>query len=665
TPACFEPSIDYTVVKIPRFTFEKFPLADDTLGTQMKSVGEAMAFGRDFSEAFQKALCSLELDSVGFDRSKLVSDKGREEILEACCRPTASRAWIVGEAIRSGIPITELYETTGIDPWFLEHLEFIILQEESLRKLSLSEMTQELLSQLKQQGFSDARIATLLDCTESEISDLRERLNVQPCFRLVDTCAAEFRAYTPYLYSSYEPMSTYEDCPPTNNDKIIILGSGPNRIGQGIEFDYCCVHAVLALREDGYEAIMVNCNPETVSTDYDISDRLYFEPLSFESVLNIVKRESPKGVIVQFGGQTPLKLANALSDTGVPILGTSVDAIDRAEDRERFSKLVNELGFKQPPHATARSLPEALKAAEELEFPLMIRPSFVLGGRAMKIVFSEDELREYMAESVDVSHDRPVLLDRFLDNAIEVDLDAVCDGTEVVIAGVMEHIERAGIHSGDSSCCLPPQTLSQYIIDEMKNEARQIALKLGVRGLMNIQFAVTPEQEVYLIEVNPRASRTVPFVSKATGIPWAKVAARVMAGKSLSELNLRNTQTPQYTSIKGVVFPFEKFPGVDTILGPEMKSTGEVMGISDTFSASFAKAEYAANVDLPTSGKAFLSVLDRDKPGVIEIASQLRSLGFEIVATRGTAEFLQSHDIDATVVNKVREGGPHIVDLLG
>ncbi|RMG45532.1 MAG: carbamoyl-phosphate synthase large subunit [Candidatus Dadabacteria bacterium] len=662
TPACFEPSIDYVVVKVPRFNFEKFPMARPVLGTQMKSVGEVMSFGRNFREALQKALNSLEMDTAGFDFESEVKDLGSGELLERCRVPGPRRLWFVAEALRLGHPVELLYEVTGIDRWFLGEIEAIVVEEERIRGKKLEEIHSEELRDLKRSGFSDQRIAALTLSTEEEVFNRRQALDIRPVYRAVDTCAAEFVAYTPYLYSAYD-CST--EAPPSNRRKIIILGSGPNRIGQGIEFDYCCVHAVLAVRQDGYEAIMLNCNPETVSTDYDISDRLYFEPLTLEHVLEVCKREQPDGVIVQFGGQTPLKLAKKLTEMGVPIIGTPVDAIDCAEDRERFSELVSRLGLRQPEFATALSLDDALKAAARIGYPLMIRPSFVLGGRAMRVVYSEDELREYIAESVDVSNERPVLLDRFLANAIEVDVDAVSDGKNVVIAGVMEHIERAGVHSGDSSCCIPPQSLTREVVDEMKHQTEMLAGALGVVGLMNVQFAVSQEEQIYILEVNPRASRTVPFVSKATGVPWAKVAARVMAGKSLQELSIPQEVTPEHISVKACVFPFNKFPGVDTILGPEMKSTGEVMGIGREFGRSFARAQFASYVSLPTGGTVFMSVMDNDKPEALKLAEKIVSLGFKLVATRGTAKYLKERGFDVETVNKVREGSPHVVDALG
>lgn len=662
TPACFEPSIDYVVVKIPRFNFEKFPYADTTLGTQMKSVGEVLSFGRNFREALQKAIRSMELDTSGFDRAGLVRDLGKGEIFEICKKPTPTRLWLLGEAMKAGHSVKSLNVGTGIDPWFLSEIEAIVERERWLVKRKLEKLTAEDLFELKREGFSDKRIGFLLDVNEEEIRKLRKKYDIKPSFRAVDTCASEFVAFTPYLYSTYD--NSHNEAEPSDRRKIIILGSGPNRIGQGVEFDYCCVHAVLALKEDGYETIMHNCNPETVSTDYDISDRLYFEPLSFESVMSIVEREKPYGVVVQFGGQTPLKLAQALQKAGVPIIGTSVESIDIAEDRKRFSALVESLKLKQPQNATALSAGQAREYARKIGFPLMIRPSFVLGGRAMRILHSEEELANYMSESVEVSNQRPVLLDRFLDNAIEVDVDAVSDGEEIVIAGIMEHIERAGIHSGDSSCCIPPISLTPKIQDELTRQAKILAKSLNVVGLANMQFAVY-QGEIYILEVNPRASRTVPFVSKATGIPWAKVAARIMAGKKLKELGITQSEPPKHISVKAVVFPFSKFSGVDTILGPEMKSTGEVMGIDHDFGSAFAKSQVAAGINLPQKGTVFISVKDTDKADLLETAKILVAEGFDIVATKGTAAFLNGAGIKSRVVNKVRDGSPHIVDLLG
>jgi carbamoyl-phosphate synthase large subunit len=672
TPACFEPSIDYVVVKIPRFNFEKFPHADTTLGTQMKSVGEVMAIGRTFREAFQKAIQSMELDSNGFDRGSLVRGLGKREILDASTVPTPARAWIVAEALRAGNSVKMVAEATAIDPWFLEQLHLIVQREERLSGRSLEGMKAEELAGLKSEGFSDRRLAALLGADEHAVRNFRVQHRIVPSFQSVDTCAAEFEAYTPYFYSSYQPA--FEKHGPGSLDeptrggkkpRIVILGSGPNRIGQGIEFDYCCVHAVQALRQDGFEAVMVNCNPETVSTDYDISDRLYFEPLTLESVIAIIEREKPVGVIVQFGGQTPLKLVHELERAGVPILGTTVDSIDCAEDRERFAALITKLGLRQPQFATARSLDDALNAAKAIGYPLMVRPSFVLGGRAMRVVHSDEDIQEYVRECVAVSNERPVLLDRYLHNAVEVDIDVVSDGNEVRVAGVMEHIERAGVHSGDSYCSIPPTTLTRTIVVELERQASVIARALGVVGLMNAQFAVTKDGSVYVLEVNPRASRTVPFVSKATGVPWAKVAARVMSGRKLSELDLPKVVERKFFSVKGVVFPFSKFEGVDTILGPEMKSTGEVMGISKSFARAFAKAQTGAGVRLPRSGKVFVSVMDGDKDELAPIVERIRRAGFTIVATAGTAAYLKKLGHPVEVVNKVRDGSPHIVDRLG
>jgi len=663
TPACFEPSIDYVVVKIPRFNFEKFPLAEPVLGTQMKSVGEVMGIGRNFSEALQKAVCSLELGSYGFDGEARVRDLGKEEILESCRTPGPERLWFLGEALRAGHSVAALARVTGIDPWFLKAIETIVTNESGLKGKKLEDLDRSRLYDLKRLGFSDARLGSLLGCDSTRVRKRRGELHVLPVFRKVDTCAGEFVAHTPYFYSSYD---TADEALSTERKKVIILGSGPNRIGQGIEFDYCCVQAVLALREEGYEAVMLNCNPETVSTDYDISDRLYFEPVTFENVMAVVEREKPLyGVVVQFGGQTPLKLAAQLKQAGVPVIGTPVESIDLAEDRELFSAFVSRLGLRQPEFATARSKEEALEAANRLGFPLMLRPSYVLGGRAMRVAYCEEELRRYISETVQVSEKRPVLLDRFLQSAIEVDVDAVADGESVVIAGVMEHIERAGIHSGDSSCCIPPQTLSAPVVEEMKRQTRILGRALKVVGLMNVQFAVSREGRVYILEVNPRASRTVPFVSKATGVPWAKVALRLMLGRKLRELKIQEPLDGDYVATKACVFPFNKFPGVDTLLGPEMKSTGEVMGVHPDFPASFAKAQIAAGNSLPVGGRVFLSVADNDKDELPGIAAMLCRLGFSLVATRGTAEFLRRQGFEVEVINKVREGSPHVVDLLG
>jgi carbamoyl-phosphate synthase large subunit len=671
TPACFEPSIDYVVVKIPRFNFEKFPRSQPELGTQMKSVGEVLAFGRNFSEALQKAICSMELGTYGFDYAAKTKDLGRDELLASCAKPSPSRLWYVAEALRIGHSLQTLYRSTGIDQWFLAEMQELIHLEEDLRGKSLATLSREYLFGLKRAGLSDRRIAHLLGVPEDAVRSRRGELAIKPTYKLVDTCAAEFEAFTPYLYSSYETLDAISEAPPSENKKVIILGSGPNRIGQGIEFDYCCVHAVLALRDLGIEAIMVNCNPETVSTDYDISDRLYFEPLTVESVHAIAEREKPLGVVVQFGGQTPLKIAAELEKLGIPILGTSVASIDKAEDREQFAAIIKELGIQQPEFELVRSLKEAESVGQAIGYPVMLRPSFVLGGRAMRVVYSNEELQRYMAESVEVSEKRPVLVDRFLLNAIEVDVDAVSDGNQVLIAGVMEHIERAGIHSGDSSCCLPPYSLTDDVINVMKSSARKLAEKLQVVGLLNVQFAViddlslSPEERVYVLEANPRASRTIPFVSKATGKPWARIAAAVMSGQTLADLGVVETESLPYYSVKACVFPFSKFSGEDTILGPEMKSTGEVMGIHETFEGSFAKSQYASGVSLPLSGTVFLSLMDRDKQESLLLAKELQDLGFSLIATGGTAEFLSSHGITVEKVRKVREGSPHIVDLIG
>jgi len=660
TPACFEPSIDYVVVKIPRFNFEKFPNADRRLGTQMKSVGEVLSFGRTFKEALQKAVCSMEMDTAGFDAAHLNAGLSKEEFLKKSAIPTDRRLWTVAEALRSGISVKELADTTGIDLWFLGELSQIIQREGELIGRKLSSFSKEEVRELKQIGFSDSRLAKLLAVPELEFRDYRKALGVLPCYKAVDTCAAEFVSGTPYLYSCYDEQ---DEVPPSSRKKIIILGSGPNRIGQGIEFDYCCVHAVMSLRAAGYEAIMVNCNPETVSTDYDTSDRLYFEPLTLESVLNIVEREKPTGVIVQYGGQTPLKLSGELARLGVPIIGTSVESIDIAEDRERFSELIIKLGLLQPPGKTARNVELAEQAAAELGFPVIIRPSFVLGGRAMRIIYSNEDLKGYLSEGVEVSNSRPILLDRYLDDAIEVDVDCASDGEETIVAGVMEHVERAGIHSGDSSCCYPPPTLSSAIISELRRQAVLLAKELKVVGLMNIQFAVTPNESIYILEVNPRASRTVPYISKANGVQWAKVGALLMSGKKLRELGITSV-APKIVSVKGVVFPFQKFQGVDTLLGPEMKSTGEVMGIHSDFAGAFAKAQIAAGIKLKISGTAFLSVNNRDKSAVADLAKNLIAVGYSLCATAGTHKVLTDVGITVEKVNKVREGGEHIVELI-
>ncbi len=660
-PASFEPSIDYVVTKVPRFTFEKFPDADNRLTTQMKSVGEAMAIGRSFQESLQKALRSLEIGSDGLNEkidpdSETVKETLRQELRS----PGAERLWYVADAFRYGMTLEQVHELCRIDPWFLVQIEELVQLEGEVRKEGLVALDYDRLRFLKRKGFSDSRLATLLGVSEQEVRELRHRLGIRPVYKRVDTCAAEFATATAYMYSTYE-----EECEaaPTQRDKMMVLGGGPNRIGQGIEFDYCCVHAAQACREDGYETIMVNCNPETVSTDYDTSDRLYFEPLTLEDVLELVELERPKGIIVQYGGQTPLKLARALEAAGAPIIGTTPDSIDLAEDRERFQQMIEKLGLLQPPNRTARAEDEAVRLAEEIDYPLVVRPSYVLGGRAMEIVYNESELRRYMTEAVQVSNDSPVLLDRFLDDAIEVDLDAVSDGSRVVIGGIMEHIEQAGVHSGDSACSLPPYTLDTAVLDTIRDQACRMALELGVVGLMNTQFAIQ-NGKVFVLEVNPRASRTVPFVSKATGRPLAKIAARCMTGTSLAEQGINAEITPGYFSVKEAVFPFAKFRGVDPILGPEMKSTGEVMGIGRSFGEAFRKAQQGTGEILARGGRAFLSVRETDKKGIAHVAEQLVELGFELVATHGTARVLEQAGIPCQHINKVTEGRPHIVDMI-
>ena len=662
TPASFEPSIDYVVTKVPRFTFEKFPQANDRLTTQMKSVGEVMAIGRTFQESFQKALRGLETGADGL--SPICTSIEMDEDHEALCRELkmagGERIWYVADAFRNGMSLKEMVTLTGIDSWFLSQILDLVEEEAELAAAGSDALTEVRLRKLKRKGFSDSRIATLVGKDETFVREKRYEQNLRPVFKRVDTCAGEFSSDTACLYSTYEEECESE---PTNADKIIILGGGPNRIGQGIEFDYCCVHASFALKEAGYETIMVNCNPETVSTDFDTSDRLYFEPLTLEDVLEIVAKEQPKGVIVQYGGQTPLKLARPLEAMGVPIIGTTPDSIDLAEDRERFQKLVDRLGLKQPPNRTARTEEEAVTMAKEVGYPLVVRPSYVLGGRAMEIVYEDEDLKNYMAEAVSVSNESPVLLDRFLDLAVEVDVDAVCDGSQVIISGIMEHVEQAGVHSGDSGCCLPPFTLGVDIQKTMSEQVRQMANELGVVGIMNTQFAIQ-DGVAYVLEVNPRASRTIPFVSKATGLPFAKIAARAMVGITFEHQGIKLPDKYPYYSVKESVFPFIKFPDADPILGPEMKSTGEVMGTGRTFGEAYAKAQIAAGVVLPERGSVLLSVRDPDKSAAVELGQTLLDRGFDIFATGGTAKALAKGAIPCRRVNKVREGGPHIVDMI-
>lgn len=689
TPASFEPTIDYVVTKVPRFTFEKFPEADPTLTTQMKSVGEVMSIGRTFKESLQKALRSLEIGSYGLEEVRARPD----EIKARLKNPNAERLWYIAQALRQGMTVEEIHELTSIDPWFLNNIRQIVEMEERLKAEGLR-LKGETLSKAKEYGFSDRRIAELTGRMEEEIRGLRKTYGIKPVYKLVDTCAAEFEAYTPYLYSTHErPFYSAEvlksgssegdfrvtiecEANPTKRKKVVILGSGPNRIGQGIEFDYCCVHAVFALKELGYETIMVNCNPETVSTDYDTADRLYFEPLTIEDVLNIIEIEKPEGVIVQFGGQTPLKLAVPLERAGVRILGTSPDSIDRAEDRKRFRELLQKLNLRQPESDTATSPEEAIEIAKTIGYPVMVRPSYVLGGRAMEIVYDEASLIDYMRRAVMASPEHPVLVDKYLMDAIEVDVDAISDGVDVIIGGVMEHIEEAGIHSGDSACSLPPYSLKEEIVEEIKRQTKALAKELNVIGLMNVQFAVKKAEgsrlneeniggyEIYILEVNPRASRTIPYVSKATGVPLAKLAAKVMVGKRLKDIGLKEEVRIRHVAVKEAVFPFDRFHGVDTILGPEMKSTGEVMGIDEDFGLAYAKAQESCNNKIPLSGRIFVSVRDEDKPGVCQIVRKFLDLGFDVIATRGTAEYLKKKGINVGVVNKVTEGRPHIVDLI-
>ena len=682
TPACFEPTIDYVVVKIPRFAFEKFPSADPTLTTQMKSVGEVMSIGRTFKEALHKAIRSLEQGSTGFEkkirrhREGFLFEATEEEldaIRENLKTPHPERLWYITEAMRAGMDVEEIYELTRIDRWFLRHIHDIVLLEDSVYRESKKDgLLSDLLRRTKECGFSNRMLGEITGMSEEEIHRLTRKEGIRPVYKAVDTCSAEFEAYTPYLYSTYErPFYNIEGSPSipqceslsTKKRKVIILGSGPNRIGQGIEFDYCCVHASFALREEGFESIMVNCNPETVSTDYDTSDKLYFEPLTFEDVMTIVEKEKPYGVMVQLGGQTPLKLAVPLERAGVRILGTSPDSIDIAEDRERFDRLLGRLGLRRPDSGTARSIEEAVGVAGSIGYPVMVRPSYVLGGRAMEIVYNEKALIEYMTRAVEASPEHPVLIDKFLSNAIEVDVDCVSDGRDVVIGGIMEHIEEAGVHSGDSACSLPPYSLDEWVLDEIRNQTISLARGLKVVGLMNVQFAVKDET-IYILEVNPRASRTVPFVSKAIGKPLAKIATKLMLGKTLKELGFQQEIRPRYTSVKEAVFPFVRFPGVDTILGPEMKSTGEVMGMGYDFGVAFAKAQMAAGNNLPLRGRVFISVRDEDKPAMVDVARGLLEMGFDIIATEGTANFLRQRGMDVELVYKVGEGRPHIVDRI-
>ncbi len=663
TPASFEPSIDYVVTKVPRFTFEKFPTANAGLTTQMKSVGEVMAIGRTFQESMQKALRGLEIGVDGLVEvlePGLSPEQRRSRIARELSRPEDHRLWFVAEAFRHGMSIDDVFNLCAIDRWFLVQIEDLVAEEQALKGRDIASLDRETLRRLKRKGFSDSRLATVLDSDESAVRALRHAHGLRPVYKRVDTCAAEFATDTAYLYSTYEQEC---EAAPTDNKKIVVLGGGPNRIGQGIEFDYCCVHAALALREDGYETIMVNCNPETVSTDYDTSDRLYFEPLTLEDVLEVMHVENPHGVIVHYGGQTPLKLAADLDNAGVPIIGTSPDSIDLAEDRERFQKLIENLGLMQPPNRTARDPETAVTLADEIGYPLVVRPSYVLGGRAMEIVHDEASLRRYMTEAVSVSNDSPVLLDRFLNDAVEVDIDCISDGESVVIGGIMEHIEQAGVHSGDSACCLPPYTLSQSMQDRLRDQTRELALALDVVGLMNTQFAIQGD-DIYVLEVNPRASRTAPFVSKATGVPLARVAARCMAGQTLAEQGVLEDPQPTLFSVKESVFPFVKFPGVDPLLGPEMKSTGEVMGIGHSFAEAFVKGALAAGSRLPQGGKALISVRDEDKPRAVDVSRKLVDAGFAIIATSGTADVLENAGVPVERAFKLGQGRPNILDLM-
>ncbi len=665
TPASFEPTIDYCVVKFPRFNFEKFPAADQTLTSQMKSVGEAMSIGRTFKEALQKSIRSLEIDSYGFEslfsKNQVPHDKKLEIIKEKLTVPNWERVWAIADAFRMGMSIEEIFDLTKINEWFLYNLKEIVDFEEEIKRKGKKKLPEKsILARAKELGFSDIRIGKLLELSEKSIRKERQLRGINATFKNVDTCGAEFEAYTPYLYSTYESEC---EAKPTDKKKVLILGGGPNRIGQGIEFDYCCVHCSFALKEDGYETIMVNCNPETVSTDYDTSDRLYFEPLTFEDVMNIVEVEKPWGAIVQFGGQTPLKLAVSLKNAGVNILGTSPESIDRAEDRQLFKDLIHKLNLRQPDNGTATSMEEAEKIAEKIGYPVVVRPSYVLGGRAMEIVYDRESIESYMSYAVQASPDHPVLIDKFLDSAVEVDVDAISDGHQVVVGGIMEHIEEAGIHSGDSACSLSTRTIPENVLDEIRRQTRLLALELNVIGLINIQFAIKKE-DVYILEVNPRASRTIPFVSKTIGVPLAKLAAKVIAGKTLSELGFTEEVKIKHIAVKESVFPFIKFPNVDTLLGPEMKSTGEVMGIDKTFGLAFAKSQAASGTSLPLTGTVFISVKDEDKPSAVEIARQLSQSGFKIMATKGTANAIRKAGMEVKSVLKVKEGRPHVVDHL-
>ncbi|MFL2641194.1 MAG: carbamoyl-phosphate synthase large subunit [Thermodesulfobacteriota bacterium] len=656
TPASFEPTLDYVVVKIPRFTFEKFPQTKPQLGTQMKSVGEVMSIGSTFKESLGKAMRSLEVDSIGFDKM----EKNKDKIIEVLSSNNPEKLWYLGDALRVGLSVDEIFDLTKIDKWFLNNIKEIIDLEKLIASCSINNIEPELILNAKKFGFSDLMLSTLLDTEEKMIRNFREENSISPCFKMVDTCAAEFEAYTPYLYSTFQ---SEDESAPTSKRKVAILGSGPNRIGQGIEFDYCCVHASFSLKEEGFETIMINCNPETVSTDYDTSDKLYFEPLTVEDTLSILKKEKPEGVIVHLGGQTPLKLALDLEKEGIQIMGTSADSIDIAEDRERFKNLMNELKILQPESRIAKSKDEALQLSKEISYPMVVRPSYVLGGRSMEVVYSNSDLESYLKEEVDISSNRPLLMDQFLKDAKEIDVDALCDQEDVVICGILEHIEEAGVHSGDSTMVLPPYSLSEKLLIEIKEKTKQIAIRLKVKGLINIQFAIKDE-DLYMIEVNPRASRTIPFISKAIGVPIAKIAAKVMSGRKLAELNFLEEINIDHYSVKESVFPFIKFPDVDTILGPEMKSTGEAMGIDSDLSAAFAKAQISSGNSLPNSGKAFVSVKDEDKAKILPLCKDLVALDFEIVSTIGTHEFLKSNHIESEVVKKVKEGSGNIVDLI-